>query len=561
MKKQLCCILTVLLCGCSPVSETDENKSKIVYAAAEYCADDECSEKIRVKYNDSEIKKLEAYLDALPVMSDAKHSGNTIAKLVLQDDEGLQYTITEDSQIEPSGISYYLNDLNQERSLPVSKEPSLLKQLRTLAGELLAGDETLGYEMRDDFFVVSYSDRYITRTAPGGQPYFEENVLRGDPVYSLLFFIDESFTEYAQIKDQKRLLTGLLNQLEFADNYTPNIMPYGDSLLYSAESIGSDLVLNKGNELISGFTLPQLTTSMLGVSGYAHYYYDQGSNQYMKQIAKDIMPASFLDTLLVPIQIHENHVRLAKVKVQNFMFSHANYIQSFQPIIEDVPAWLLFDYEALFDTVVNHLDKFTIYDVELDDQQRLKSVEIIRQSPTHDELSVQASDFILNENGDNSIYTYQSISEAARVYNAVMGSLNYQIIQSAFVDGESFIEIRLRYGYENQVAEKHILIDKSDGSVLDDGLFNERYFKGQLAIRLEKQLADQNIEACALAYEDNLDTARCYVKPIIADTYDPYQNNLVFSSFALDEEGKLYLPIMIREYGAFAETIKLYPQH
>ncbi len=45
MKKQLCCILTVLLCGCSPVSETDENKSKIVYAAAEYCADDECSEK------------------------------------------------------------------------------------------------------------------------------------------------------------------------------------------------------------------------------------------------------------------------------------------------------------------------------------------------------------------------------------------------------------------------------------------------------------------------------------------------------------------------------------
>ena len=89
MKKQLCWILAVLLCGCSPVSETDENKANIVYAAAEYCADDECSEKVRVKYNDSEIKKLEAYLDALPVMSDAKQSGNIIAKLVMQDDEGM----------------------------------------------------------------------------------------------------------------------------------------------------------------------------------------------------------------------------------------------------------------------------------------------------------------------------------------------------------------------------------------------------------------------------------------------------------------------------------------
>ena len=273
------------------------------------------------------------------------------------------------------------------------------------------------------------------------------------------------------------------------------------------------------------------------------------------------MPASVLDTLFVPIQIEGNHVRLAKVKVQNFMFSHANYIQSFQPIIEGVPVQLLFNYESLFDTVVNHLDKLAIYDVELDDQQRLKSVEIIRQSPAHDELPIQASDFILNENGDNSIYTYRSISETARVYNAVMGSLNYQIIQSALVDGESFIEIRLRYGYENQVSEKHILIDKSDGSILDDGLLNERYFKGQLASQLEKQLADQNIEACALAYADNLNTARCYVKPIIADTYDPNQNHLVFSSFALDEQGKLYLPIMIREYGAAAQPIKLYPQH
>lgn len=561
MKKQLCWILAVLLCGCSTGLKTDENKANIVYAAAEYCADDECSEKVRVKYNDSEIKKLEAYLDALPVMSDAKQSGNIIAKLVMQDDEGMQYTITEDSRTEPDGISYYLNDLSQERSLPVSKEPSLLKQLRALAGELLAKDETLGYELKDDYFVVSYSDQYVTRTAPGGQPYFEENVLRGDPVYFLLFFIDESFTEYTQIKDQRRLLTGLLNQLEFADNYTPDIMPYGDSLLYSAESIGSDLVLNKGNELISGFTLPPLTTSMLGVSGYAHYYYDQGSNQYLKQIAKDTMPASILDTLFVPIQIEGNHVRLAKVKVQNFMFSHANYIQSFQPIIEGVPVQLLFNYESLFDTVVNHLDKLAIYDVELDDQQRLKSVEIIRQSPAHDELPIQASDFILNENGDNSIYTYRSISETARVYNAIMGSLNYQIIQSALVEGESFIEIRLRYGYENQVSEKHILIDKSDGSILDDGLLNERYFKGQLTSQLEKQLEDQNIEACALAYADNLNTARCYVKPIIADTYDPNQHHLVFSSFALDEQGKLYLPIMIREYGAAAQPIKLYPQH
>ena len=121
MKKQLCWILAVLLCGCSTGLKTDENKANIVYAAAEYCADDECTEKVRVKYNDSEIKKLEAYLDALPVMSDAKQSGNIIAKLVMQDDEGMQYTITEDSRTKPDGIGYYLNDLSQERSLPVSR--------------------------------------------------------------------------------------------------------------------------------------------------------------------------------------------------------------------------------------------------------------------------------------------------------------------------------------------------------------------------------------------------------------------------------------------------------
>lgn len=556
MKKTMSLMLALLLCGCTPVSERIDHD--IVYAGAEYCVDDECSEKVQVKYAEDEITKAVSYIDSLPEASATYDQGEESVRLVLIDSLGLQYTFTEEMVNSSEGIVYLINDVMKNTTHIVNENERLMHLIKSLKGESLQEDETLGYSLNEDFFVVSYSGQLISENNRNS---YLKNRYAGEPAFSMLFYIDESFTDSSQIKDQKRLLTGVINQIEIPYQYEPDVAVYDDRLLYSASGIDETAVLNKGRELINNFDLPQLTASMLGVSGFSKYYYDDTNKQFIKQEDRNypINYTQFTDMILMPVYINGQHMRLVKVKVHNKNYTGYPNIQSAKPVVEGAYYRTYYDYGDLFNGIVNHLDQFDLYDVEIDEQNRIKAVEIIQRAKQDEGEVIQGSDFILNVNDSNSIYTYRSISEQASIYNDFIRNTNSQLFKTDFHENEDFISMTITVGYTNNFQQQHILIDKKDGFMLDDGMLNERYFNEQLEARILKQLADQNIEACALAYEDNVNKPKCYVKPTIADVYDPNHLVMSFSSFIVNDEGQLVLPLLIREYGGFSGILEIIP--
>lgn len=556
MRKIVKLMLALLLCGCTPVSERIDHD--IVYAGAEYCADNECSEKVQVKYSEDEITKAVSYIDSLPEASATYDQGEESVRLVLIDSLGLQYTFTEEMVNSSEGIVYLINDVMKNTTHIVNENERLMHLIKSLKGESLQEDEALGYSLDEDFFVVSYSGQLISENNRNS---YLKNRYAGEPAFSMLFYIDESFTDSSQIKDQKRLLTGVINQIEFPYQYEPDVAVYDDRLLYSASGIDETSVLNKGRELINNFDLPQITASMLGVSGFSKYYYDDKNKQFIMQKDRNypINYTQFTDMILMPVYINGQHMRLVKVRVHNKNYTGYPNIQSAKPVVEGAYYRSYYDYGDLFNGIVNHLDQFDLYDVEVDEQNRIKAVEIIQRAKQDEEEVIQGSDFILNVNDTNSIYTYRSISEQALIYNDFIRNANNQLFKTDLRENEDFICMTITVGYSNNFRKQNILIDKKNGFILDDGMLNERYFDNQLEARILKQLADQNIEACALAYEDNVNTPKCYVKPMIADVYDPNHLVMSFSSFKLNDSGELVLPVFIREYGGYSGILEIIP--
>lgn len=556
MKKTMNLMLALLLCGCTPVTKSIDHD--IVYAGAEYCPDDVCREKVQVKYSEDEITKVISYIDSLPEASPSYNEGKERAKLVLIDNQGLQYTFTEECFDSSEGTVYFINDVMKNTTHIVDEDERLIRLIKSLKGKALQENESLGYSVGEDFFVVSYSGYLISENDRNS---YLRNRYTGEPAFSMLFYIDESFTDTSQIKNQKRLLTGVLSQIEFPYHYEPDVAIVGDSLLYSAIGIDEASVLNKGNELISNFNLPQLSASMLGVSGFSKYYYDDTLKQFIKQKDQNypINYTQFTDMIFMPVYVDGQHMRLVKVRVHNTNYTGYPNIQSAKPVVEGANYRTYYDYGDLFNGIVNHLDQFDLYDVEVDEQNRIKAVEIIQRAKHEEGEFIQSSDFILNANDTNSIYTYRSISEQASIYNAFMRNINSQIIKTELRENEDYISMTITVGYSRYLRKVQILIDKKDGVILDDGMLNERYFDNQLEARILRQLVDQKIEACALDYEDNVNTPKCYVKPMIADVYDPNQVVLSFSSFKLNDSGQLVLPIIIREYGGYSGVLEIVP--
>lgn len=556
MKKIMSVMLALLLCGCTPVTESKEHE--FVYAAAEYCFDDECSRKVKVKYNEDEISEIASYIDSLPEISKPLDKGEEKVKLVLIDSQGLQYTFTEEVAHSSEGTVYFINDVMKNTTYTINEKDRLTHVIDSLKGETLPESEALGYSVGEDFFVVSYSGYLISEN--DGNDYLR-NRYAGEPAFSMLFYIDESFADASQIKDQKRLLTGVMNQLEFPYHYEPDAEEYEDKLLYSASGIDETSVLNKGRELINNFDLPQLSSSMLGVSGFSKYYYDNEQRLFIKQINQNhpVKYTQFTDMILMPVYIDGLHMRLVKVRVHNTNYTAVPNIQSAKPVAEGTYYKPYYDYGDLFNDIVNHLDQFDLYDVEVDEQQRIKAVEIKQRAKQNEGEGIDGSDFILNVNDTNSIYTYRSIEEQASIYNSFMRNVNSDVFETDLSENQDFISMTITVGDTKNFQQKHILIDKKDGFILDDGMLNERYFDGQLEAKILKQLANQNLEACALAYEDNLSTPKCYVKPMIADVYDPNHLVMSFSSFIINDEGQLVLPVFIREYGGYSGIIEIIP--
>lgn len=549
MKKKLCCLLTFLLFGCSSVPK--ESESMITYAAAQYCLDDDCKEKVKMEYDADVIETIMDYIDDLPASVNAAYTNRELARLILHDEKGMQYTWVEMVEVTPSEEIYWLKALNDDCAIRLQSR-SLTEFLKTLKGQELPTKANLGYTWQDDFVAVSYSDFYYREQV-------ENEKLRN--VLSLLFYIDDEFDDVNDIQNTSRLLTGLANQIEKGLNYTLNehAEEYGNHLLTSAEAYDQIELENKAYELLNNYSLPNLESGMLGTVFENSYYYDRDRQQVIRHYLGTQF-SLLSDWVLLPLKIEENQIRVVKVPVKNRMYRGASTIENIIPVIDNTMVHLTSNYRDLYAQIVEHLDQFDILDVELDEFHRLKSMHYVHNADISEKLyPIQNSDFILNEDGGNSIYTLQSLSPSAEYYNNVMRTINYSNIHSVLKENNQFIMIEVSFGYPNDIEKMNFLFDKLDGQLLSDGLLSERYYENELGKRIDEQMVKQNLPVCSLLYEENMNVPECYVQPLIEDKADPYAIQLVRSSFEMNEKNELYYPVLVREYGTYSRTLEINP--
>lgn len=550
MKKKLCCLFVFLLFGCSAAPKQSENT--ITYAAAQYCLDDDCKEIIKMEYDADSIQMIMNYIDDLPASVNAAHTDHESARLVLQDEQGIQYTWVETAEVTPSERIYWLKGLNDNHAVRLQSR-SLTEFLQTLKGQELPVNADLGYTWLEDFVAVSYSGYYYRDHV--------ENEKLSD-VLSLLFYIDEEFDDVNDIQDTPRLLTGLANQIEQGLNYTldQQAEEYDNYLITSAEAYDQTELENKADELLNNYSLPSLKSGMLGTVIENSYYYDQDRQQVIRHY-QDLQLSLLSDWLLLLLKIEENQLQVVKVPVKNRIYNGTSTIANSMPVIDNAVVHLTSNYRDLYSQVVEHLDQFDILDVELDEFHRLKSMHYVHHADMNEKLyPIQNSDFILNKNEENnSVYTLQSLSSSAEYYNNVMRTLNYSIIRSVLKENEQFILIEVSYGYQNNMKTMNFLFDKQDGQLLSDGLLSERYYENKLGERINEQMAKQNIPVCSLLYEENKHVSECYVQPLINDKTDPYAIEYAGSNFKINEKNELYYPVLVREYGTYSRTLEINP--
>lgn len=550
MKKKLCCLLAFLLIGCS---STPKQPEKIItYAAAQYCLDDDCKEKIKMEYDARDFQTIIDYIDALPVGVNPAYANQESARLVLHDEQGMQYTWVEKIETTPSEKIYWLKALNDNGAIRLQSR-SFTEFLQTLKGQELPTKANLGYVWQDDFMAVSYSDYYFRDQV--------ENEKMRD-VLSLLFYIDDEFDDVNDIQNTPRLLTGLANNIEKKmKNHMlySHAEEYSNHLITSAEAFELSELETKAYELLNNYSLPNLESEMLGVTIENSYYYDKEHRQVIRHY-QNTASSLLYDWVLLPLKIEENRIRVVKVPVKNRMYMGASTIENIIPIIDNAVVRLTSNYRDLYAQIVEHLDQFDIMDVGLDEFQRLKSMHYVHHAKTSEKLyPLQSNAFILNEEGGNSIYTLQSLSPSAEYYNNVMRTINYSIIHSVLKENDRFIMIEVSYGYKNDMEKMNFLFDKLDGQLLSDGLLSERYYENQLGKRIDEKMVKQNLPVCALRYEENMNVSECYVQPLIEDKADPYVIQFVKSSFEMNEKSELYYPVLIREYGTYSRILEMIP--
>ncbi len=109
----------------------------------------------------------------------------------------------------------------------------------------------MGYEKlpSESFFVISYNEAYLY-----------EQYASNNKGYELLFYINESFSDANQIKDQNLLLCGLLRRTRYQSEMSyvlNNRLLIIDAMIdkTSAEAIGKSWINN--------YQLPELSSSQL----------------------------------------------------------------------------------------------------------------------------------------------------------------------------------------------------------------------------------------------------------------------------------------------------------
>lgn len=544
MKQIILTLMCILLVGCTTQEAPEEKQPEIVYIAAQYCVDDECNERQKVKIDMNQLDTIAAYIDQLPKVYTSNLGQIESAKLVMIDENGYQYVISETVEIGPGRKDYMLNYQGNRLSWMIDEDHRFTEFLKGLEGEALSNDEAIGYEMPEPFYIVSLYD-VSNFNKPDGSLSYE---LSG---YDLLFYINESFNDVTQIKNQNLLLAGLLSKLNH---------PYSSAQTYNNQLLIADGVYDYaeiesiGNDLIKNYQLPELQTSQFAVLNNEKYYYDSDKRQFYVE-NNDHNTGEYIDMVLMPLYSDGNITRIARFLVKK---SYINRYEYYEIILNDnTYSQRVTTKEKLYNQMVMHLDQVDLFDVETEYRDKLKSVEVIQLVETVNE-PITADSFLYEENDEMSVYVLQEDSIDAMLYNKFIEDEMYaSTIQSSLNETEALIEIVVVDSAKDESIS--IFFDKASGRMMHDGMINELLYNGEMKNSVIEQVKKQVPTVCPLSYKDSLSVERCYVEPMIDTATTSFLMNVPLSQYYLNEKQQLVVPVIIKSYGGYLETIEIKP--
>lgn len=539
MKKFIPIIACLLLFGCTEQAPVEEELTKIVYAAAQYCPDDDCSVKALKRYDEEEIHAILTFLDELPNITTSAKGQVEKAKLVMIDEKGYQHVYREMVEYHPSGEDYTLNKQGQRISFNLNKDQRLTTLLQGLEG--ISDDVKMGYERlpQESFFVSSYQG-------------YSQDI--GNSVnkkaFEMLFYINESFTDVQQIKDQKLLLSGLLKQ---AQGQYETTYVFNNQLMIIDAVVDQYAVEALGNSRIVNYQLPNLSTSQIGAFDNNHFYYDANNHQF---IMDKNYYLSNVDWLLMPIYEDGDQVRVARFKVYR---EATQYGACYEMLLNHTYSEKVCSYEGLYDQLVVHLDQVDLFDVVTDSEGRLTRVEVVQLTQQNDTPITKAS-FIDSKVGESNLYTLSSQSVDAIIYNDFIKDrfLYTPQIRSSLYETDDLISVEIISNAYGVPTHCRIFFDKASGRLISEAMINQRYYEGQLVEKVVKQLNEQGLSACPLGYMEGLAVERCYVQPILDEVAAPFNFFVPYAKLKINDH-QLVVPVIIKSKGSYQETLEIIP--
>lgn len=543
MKQILLTLLCFLLAGCTTQGGSEEKKPEIVYIAAQYCADDECYDRRKIQIDVNQLDVIRTYLDQLPEIYKSNFRQYETAKLVMIDENGYQHVLSELVESDPSGNNYTLNYQGNRLSWDTDEKHRLTEFLRGLEGQLLSEDEPIGYEIPASFHIISHQGyRYGDR--PTSAP---TNECSG---YNLLFYINESFTDVAQIKDQNLLLSGIVSEME-DNHYHESGQSWNNQLILANAVYEYGDVEAFGNRLIQDYQIPSLFSSQIGVINNSKYYYDSDKRQFF--VDKFYEYQQNIDMVLVPIYTDGEITRVARFKV-NREKSPSDY---YEMILDDAYTTKTKSYSEFYNQLVMHLDQVDLFDVVTDERGRLQSVKVIQLVESQNE-PINSDSFVYTENDLASVYTMQTDSYDALLYNMFMNDkVSSRPVRCSLHESDTLLEIVIDSYTFNETSR--VFFDKASGKLLSEGMINKLYYKGEMKKKVIDKLKNMGLNACPASFQDNKSIERCYVEPIIDTEPDAQIMTVPQLPFKFNEANELVVPVLIKSYGGYQETLEIIP--
>ncbi len=556
MKKWLLMGLFVLIVGCA-----SDDPWVGWSAEVSFCAEDTCDEQVQLRLNDEQLKELLTHLENLPQTAEpADFSGQEYARLVLSKGDFQKFYIEYGEAI-PYGVSARL--MQPDGSfISVEEENRLSHLLRALmpSAEEITESITEDHLLTDGLLVSDY-----LRTDEGHGSLLNtnadnENSLKEiDQALSLLFYIDENFDESTPITDQKRLLTGILQSMVISRRYSsdPSALVWKKHVLENTLVIPVQEVETYAQTLMAEYTFPKLDDEMIGMDNRynINFYYDTSRQAVIADYAQFGDDQYVWDRVLMPIEWQDHQLRVARFPVRIKADKYSLNAEAVRPDFGDhVLTYYGSDYHAVATQVLNFLEMTDLFDVTFNDEHQIVAIEKVYEHEAYEVQPLSVDDFVYSNMGECSVYTMQTTHASALQMNDY-GSLRVtgtsaRCMTSVLRENENLIMIEMKIcDADDFDAGEHYFFDKTNGELLNEGMINVRFYEGNIEQKVLEQLKAQEMNACPPAYEGRL-VEECYVAPLIDNGVSEAVLYLPETSWRLNEEGQLEIPVLVRRFGS-----------